>query len=122
MVADAKVTEFKSVIADSTITDTNVEYLFDLAANTYNIFGASVPIMAGAAGSKTVTYTSAEKGAVFQGARIAYVSFYKNAANTPSVGISGLSISTADLMSNSTMVELFKEVARRLVVRSFKRA
>ena len=120
MVADAKVTEFKSVISDAVITDINVENLFDAAANTFNIFGCSVPIMTGTAGSKVVTYTSAQKGAVFQGARVLYVSFYKNAANV-NVGISSLSVTTADLMSNSAIIQLFRTIADQLHGRSIYR-
>jgi hypothetical protein len=118
MVADAKITEFKSVINDSSITDANTENLFDAAANTYNIFGCGVPIMTGASGAKVVTYTSAQKGAVFQGARILYVSFYKNAANIPSVGFGILSLSAADLMSNSGIWNMLKDIATELKAQS----
>jgi hypothetical protein len=111
MVADAKITEFKTVIHDTTnITDAETENLFDLAANTFNIFGCDVPIMAGTAGSKTVTYTSAQKGAVFQGARIMYASFYKNASNT-NTSASSMSLTSTDLMSNSTVWNMLKDIA-----------
>jgi hypothetical protein len=88
--------------------------LFDAAANTYNIFGCDIPIMSGTAGSKTVTYTSAQKGAVFQGARVIYASFYKNAANNPSAGTGQINLSNADLMSNSTVWSMLKEIALEL--------
>jgi hypothetical protein len=114
MVADAKITEFKAVINDASISDANTENLFDAAANTYNIFGCGVPIMTGAAGAKVVTYTSAQKGAVFQGARILYVSFYKNASNNPSFGLGSLSLSNADLMSNSSTWGMLKDIAAEL--------
>ena len=110
MVADAKITEFKTNIKDTDITDAETENLFDLAANTFNIFGCDVPIMAGTAGSKTVTYTSAQKGAVFQGARIMYASFYKNASNT-NTSASNMSLTSTDLMSNSTIWNMLKEIA-----------
>jgi hypothetical protein len=118
MVADAKITEFKSIINDASISDANTENLFDAAANTYNIFGCGVPIMTGTAGGKVVTYTSAQKGAVFQGARILYVSFYKNAANTPSTGVGSLSLTSADLMSNSGIWNMLKDIAAELKAQS----
>lgn len=110
MVADAKITEFKTNIKDTDITDAETENLFDLAANTFNIFGCDVPIMTGTAGSKTVTYTSAQKGAVFQGARIMYASFYKNASNT-NISASNMSLTSTDLMSNSTVWNMLKDIA-----------
>jgi hypothetical protein len=113
MVADAKVTEFKAIINDSAILDENVENLFDAAANTYNIFGCDVPIMAGTVGSKTVTYTSAQKGAVFQGARVLYASFYKNASNN-NVAVQSLNVTSTDLMSNSTVWGMLKDIAAAL--------
>jgi hypothetical protein len=111
MVADAKITEFKALINDPTdLSDANAENIFDAAANTYNIFGCDVPIMTGAAGSKIVTYTSAQKGAVFQGARIIYASFYKNASNT-NKGVSTVSLTSTDLMSNSGVWNMLKDIA-----------
>jgi hypothetical protein len=115
MTADAKITEFKQDINDSDISDAETEGLFNLAARTYNIFGCNVPIMQGAtAGSKTVTYTSAQEGAVFHGARIVYVSFYKNASNTPSAGIGAVNISSQDLMSNPVVWGMLKDIALEL--------
>lgn len=114
MVADAKVTEFKTLIQDTSISDANVENIFDLAANTYNIFGCDVTNMAGTAGSKTVTYTSAEKGAVYQGARIIYASFYKNPANHPNANAGATSVTSTDLQSNSVIWTMLKEIAEAL--------
>lgn len=118
MVADAKVTEFKNIINNSTITDATVENLFDLIANTYNIFGNTVPNMAGTAGGKTVTYTSAEKGAVFQGARVVFVSFYMNAENKPTQAIGAISEGNVDLMSNTTVWGMLKDIAAELKAQS----
>ena len=114
MVADTKITEFKAVIQDATLSDENAERLFDAAANTYNIFGCEVPEMSGTAGSKTVTYTAPQKGAVFQGARIIYASLYKNAAKNPSGSIGQVAFSSADLMSNSTVWGMLKDIAMEL--------
>jgi hypothetical protein len=114
MTADEKVTEFKALINDSSVTDIIIEDLFNLAARTYNIFGCEVPIMEGTAGSKTVNYTDEQEGAVFQGARIVYASFYKNASNTPSAGVGGINASTSDLMSNATVWGMLKDIALAL--------
>jgi len=114
LVADTKITEFKNLINDLAYSDENTERLFDAAANTYNIFGCEVPEMTGTAGSKTVTYTSPQKGAVFQGARIIYASFVKNAANNQTASIGGVSVSVADLMSNSTIWGMLKDIAMEL--------
>jgi hypothetical protein len=98
---DSKVTEFKNIINDAAVSDMVIEDLFDLMANTYNIFGCTVPTMTGTSGSKTVTYTSAEKGAVFQGARLVYASFFKNSSGTTSVGAGPLSYSTSSSLSSA---------------------
>lgn len=114
MAADEKVTEFKAVINQTTIDDTVIESLFDLAANSLNIFGCNVPNMAGAAGSKTVTYTSPQKGAIYQISRVVYASFYKNASNQPTTNFGGIGLSNLDLMSNSTVWNMIKDIALEL--------
>ena len=118
MVADSKVTEFKNIINDLAVSDIVIENLFDLMANTYNIFGNTVPTMIGVAGSKVVTYTSGEKGAVFQGARVVYGSFYKNSSSMTSRSLGQLSesssASTSDLVSNSAVWKMITDIAMAL--------
>lgn len=94
-----------------TFTVTHAEYVIDLAIDLLNIYDADLDNMAGAAGSKTVTLTSKQRGAVFVVARAVYHSFYKTIA---SVGVGGLTISVSDIMSNSVVMTVIQDVANRL--------
>jgi len=94
------------------VSDTNIERILDLAIDTLNLFGADLSNMSGTAGSKTVGLESNEKAAVFIVARAVYYSFYKD---IEPAAVQGLSLGTADLLSNSTVLNVVKEAARRLV-------
>jgi len=94
-----------------TITDTIIETILDLAVDTLNLFGAELSNMTGAEGSKTVTLTSKEKGAVFIAARAIKYGFYDPIAGG---AVESLSVSVSDLASNSVVMNTIKEAAQKL--------
>lgn len=108
-----KASDWKNVMnLDTEISDTKAEYVLDLAIDTLNIYGASLSNMTGAtAGSKTVTLTSKQRGAVFQAARVIYYGFFKE---IESAGVGPLTVTTTDLASNPALIALIKEIAKRL--------
>jgi len=71
--------------------------------------------MTGAEGSKTVTLTSKEKGAVFIAARAIKYGFYNPIAGG---AIEGLSVSVSDLVSNPQVMNTIKQAAARLQQKS----
>jgi len=94
------------------VSDTNIEKIIDLAIGGLNGFGADLPSMSGTAGSKTVGLESKEYFWVFYVARAIYYSYYKD---IEPAAVQGLSLGTADLMSNATVLAAIKEGARQLV-------
>lgn len=96
----------------SQVSDANLEKIIDLAIDILNLEGADLPNMTGTAGSKTVNLESREKGAVFMVARAVYYSFYKD---IEPAAVGGLTVGTADLLSNNVVLQTVKEAARRLV-------
>lgn len=113
-------TDLKNILnADETATQ--LEYVMDLAIDALNVFNCGISNMSGSAGSKTVTLTSAQRGAVFLVARNIYASFFKNAGNTNN-SVNSIGLTNTDLMSNPTIVAFIKTVASQLIGRSFERA
>lgn len=104
-------TIFKSVINDSVISDTNAEYMLDLAIDVLNLYGADLSNMTGAAGSKTVNLESKEKGAVFLVARAIYYGFYKGIE--PGI-VDTVTVGATDVLGNPTILASIKEAARQL--------
>lgn len=98
---------------DSDITAANVEALGNVAVDTLNIFGNSITRLTGTPGSMTATWTSQQLGAVTAVFRIAYASYFKNAANTNNT-LGPSSVSTADLMSNPTSWAMIQQIATEL--------
>lgn len=97
------------------ITNANLENILDLAIDTLNLFGAELSNMSGSEGSKTVTLTSKEKGAVFIAARAVKHGFYDSIGNAM---IDGLSISVTDLASNTEVMNTIRQAAQRLQQKS----
>lgn len=93
------------------ISAINAEKVIDLAVDCLNLYGADLPNMSGTAGAKSLSLESREKGAVFMVARAIYYGFYKG---LDAVGISSLSTSAPDLMSNSTITAVIKEAGHLL--------
>ena len=109
---EVKASDWKQVMnLDTKPTDTQAEYILDLAIDTLNLFGASLSNMSGTEGSKTVELTSKQRGSVFHAARAIYFGFFKEIKTAT---IAGVAITVSDLVSNPEVVKLIKEAARRL--------
>jgi len=90
------------------LAETSLEAIIDQAIDSLNIYGAELPNMSGTAGSKTVNLTSKQRGAVLMVARAIYYGFYVGLESTT---LAGLTITTPDLLSNSTVLSAIKEAA-----------
>jgi len=121
MTACQFVTDLKTIFDDSLILDATVETLVDAVVDELNLNGCNISNMDGTAGSKTITLTSAQKGAIRSIFRCMYASWHKNASNQ-NAGISPLTLSNIDLMSNPVILNMIRQVASQLIGRSFKRA
>ena len=95
----------------SGVPDETLEDLIDASIDLLNLFGADLPNLAGAAGSKSVSLESREAGAVKLVARAVYHAFYKG-IDTSSVH--GLSYSQTDLLGNAVVVQSVQTAARML--------
>lgn len=107
-------------------TAEDIEYVLNMAIDRLNIYGAELDNMTGSAGSKTVTLTSAQRGAVFTVARFIYQLFLKYASSgggsSESFSIGPVSKSTSTtLATNPEVMDLAKECAFQIKGRSFKR-
>ena len=108
--------DFKNVM-HITDSDTNMEYVLDMAINTLNLFGAeAIDNMSGDAGSKTVTLTSKQQGGVFLAAQIIYEQMFKDRGN---VGIGGVTVTTADLLANPVVMSTIEKIAKKLSTVNF---
>lgn len=103
--------DWRNVMNLPTMSDEDAEYILDLSIDTLNLYGASLSNMSGAAGSKTVTLTSKERGGVFSVARIVYEDFY---LRSDSVSVGGASVSTTDLLGTPTIEAAIQRIASRL--------
>jgi len=102
----------KAILNASGITDTKMEYLIDLAIGEISLHsGEDLPTMSGTAGSKTVSLTNQQYGAVMEALRAIYYSFYKGVETT---GVGGMTVSTPDLQSNPMVQAAIVRAARRL--------
>ena len=109
--ASVTATDFINVM---NITDsaTNMEPVLDLAIDTLNLYGAaSISNMSGDAGSKTVSLTSKQRGAVFHLARMIYYDFFKG-INRANVG--PVTVTASELLTNPAYISAIKVIARRL--------
>jgi hypothetical protein len=110
-------TNFINVL-DADETATQMEPLINAAISTLNIYSCNISLFTGTAGSMTGTLSSAEFGGVLFVLRVVYASFYKNAANIGSTGVSSLSQSMTDLMSNPATLAMIKDIAMQLMTSS----
>jgi hypothetical protein len=104
---------FSGPLNDSSISATNMENIVNIAINVLNMFGAATitNMNSGAAGSKTVTLTSKQAGAVFLTVRQIYDSFWKPRGTTVT---QGQSVTLADVLANPTIVATIEKIASRL--------
>ena len=102
----------KDILNASGITDTKMEYLIDLAIGKICLHsGEDMATMSGTAGSKTVSLTNQQYGAVMEALRAIYYSFYKGVESST---VGGLVVSTPDLQSNPAVQATIRKAARRL--------
>lgn len=97
--------------------DATVENVVDEAINLLNLFGdgLELPNLSGTAGSKTVTLTSPQQGAVIMVARTLFSEYYENDDGTWNLG--GVSLGSANLLGNTEIMKSLKEAARLLYKR-----
>jgi hypothetical protein len=114
LVAADFITQLKTIINDSSVPDITMEELTDAVIDELNLQGLTLSNMAGSAGSKTITLTSNEKGAVRRIFRVIYASWYKNAAANNTASIGSVSISTGDLISQPQVIEMIERTAALL--------
>jgi len=104
-------------VTTSDITAAKTEDLIDHAIDLLNAHGVGLSNMAGSAGSKTVTLTSAQRGAILNLARMIYRHDYVNPQQASlgpiSVGATGTAEPDIDLAA--------KRYGRLLVTRSILR-
>jgi hypothetical protein len=114
MTASAFVTQLKTIFNDQTVADATVEDLVDAVIDELNLQGCSLSNMSGSAGSKTITLTSAQKGAVRRIFRVIYSSWHKHADNQTQATTGAISAGFTDLMSNPTVQAMIKDTAAAL--------
>jgi hypothetical protein len=100
------------------ISEAETETLIDAAINHVNAIGnLSISNMSGAAGSMTVTLTSAQWGVVFYVARAMYYSGFKGVVGA-SVGGGATSV-PVDILLDPQFNSTVRRMSRNLVTRSF---
>jgi len=98
-------------LSDADISNTNMEYLIDYAVNRLDTYGADLPNMTGAAGSKTLSVESREAGAIQKATRLLYYESYKEQETT---ALGPMSTSPPNILVNPTVEAEIKELARQL--------
>jgi hypothetical protein len=101
----------QTLLHDTDIEEETCEDIIDLAVDLLNLFGADISNMTGAAGSKTLSVESREKGAIMLSARAIYYGFYKG---VDSANVGSATVSVSDIMGNATVMNTIKEAAGRL--------
>jgi len=84
----------KSLVNDTTMAASSAEEIIDQSINELDTFGLALTNMTGVAGTKTLTVTSAEKGAILALAMEYYQYYRSSGSSATSVNVSGLGYST----------------------------
>lgn len=98
------------------VTDTILEAMIDGAIDRLNRYGTSISNMSGTAGSKTVSLTSAQRGAVLEVASAIYSISKSSGSSSTSLSIGGLSTSESSAQGNTIFESMVKEAARQLLL------
>ena len=101
----------------SGITTTHGEIVMDQAIDHLNIYldkDNTISNLSGTAGSKTLSVSSRERGAINLVARMVYMSFLKQHGGSANMG--SLGSSTIDLLSNPTSVAIIKEIVEAITM------
>ena len=108
----ATLTDLLNLSVPSDITAANAEKVIDQAIDSLNLYGdLDIPNMTGTAGTKSVSITSGERGAILMVARAVYYGFYKGLDTT---SVQSLNVASPDLMSNPQVLGAIKEAAEML--------
>ncbi len=101
---------------DSSYTATKWEAAIDQAINELNTYGKTLdlPNMTGAAGSKTLSVTSAEAGAIQAVAVAIYSQIKQSGSQSSSFGVGGLSMSSSSGQGSGAVENLAKDMAEYL--------
>jgi len=107
-------------LSSTVLPAASAELLIDLAVDVLNLFGnVEISNMTGTAGTKTLTATSKECGAILLLARMFYYGFFKGSEN---VTVQGVSVAITDILANPQTVQAIQAIAAKLASRNFKRA
>lgn len=102
----------KALMDETDPSVTEMENIIDTAIDTLNLFGAeTIPNMTGDAGSKTVTLTSEQNGAVVFAVRQIFYSVFKDLEDAT---LAPYSIRVSDVMANAELAKTLREAAFRL--------
>ncbi len=105
-------TEFKKIMNLPQLSNEVAELILDLSVDVLNLFsGGSISNMGGTAGTKSLSVTSAQKGAVLLVARAVFYSFQKDLTGRT---VGDISIQPTDLLSNAKVLETIQLAAERL--------
>src|SRR4030067_765613 len=99
---------------DGEVDDDILEAMIDAAIDRLNLYGTDLPTLTGTAGSKTVSVTSAERGAILQVASAVYSVSKSTGSTSTSRGIGGLNISESSSQGNRMLEDMVKDAAARL--------
>lgn len=102
---------------DSTTTATVWETIIDTAINILNTYGAGISNLSGTTGSKSLTATSAQAGAIWAVTQQVYSKHYKNASGSNANG-GPLSLTYSN---DNQLLNFAKQLAGQLKPRSFLR-
>jgi len=103
---------FQGIVNDAGIAPIHVEYLIDYALSQLSLHSREdLPTMGGTAGSKTVSLTTQQYGAVVFVAEVIYNDVYKG---RETVTIQGLTTGRPNLEGNPTIQAAIEKAARQL--------
>jgi hypothetical protein len=103
-------------ILNITLTAATCEVIIDHAVNLLNAYGADLPNMTGAAGSKTLSCESREAGAIMEVACSVYNSKYlTSGGSSSSLSIGSLSQSQSTSTGGSAPEAVAKDLAHLLL-------
>ena len=103
---------FQSIVNDAGMSAIHAEYIIDAALSQLSLHsGEALPTMGGTAGSKTVSLTQPQYGAVIFVAEVIYNDVYKGRETAT---IQGLTTGRPNLEGNPTIQAAIEKAARHL--------
>jgi hypothetical protein len=105
----------------SETSTTKLEEAIDVTISALNIYRCDIPLLSGTAGTKSVTLTSQQYGAVMMVLRTIFVNYAKNFSGTQSIALGQISMTYAESLSNPGNMQIIKEIAWQLRSRGILR-